>query len=72
MTSLAIKVILGMWEISDEEPEQAELSEPEEWEKEFQTKEDDRKDMTRAAARRIDTSNYAVFVSSTENHVSAI
>ena len=66
-------MILGMWEkISDEEPDRAELHEPEEWGNQFKMKEDDRKDMTRAAARRIDTSNYVVFVSSTENHVSAI
>ena len=73
MISQKIKVILGAWEkLSGEEPDQAELTEPKEWGKKFKMKEDDRKDMTRAASRRIDTSNYVVFVSSAGNHVSVI
>ena len=57
--------------LSGEEPDQSELTESEE-RGEFKMKEGDRKDMTRAASRRIETSNYVVFVSSTENHVSVI
>ena len=35
-------------------------------------KEDDRIDISRTVRRRIDTTNYVVFVSKTENHVSTL